>query len=185
MDAKKAQDSAQRKSARRLRAIRLRVSWQTPWLTDVPLRGRIPRSHACATRHIPLSFTFFAAVSLLLGILSTLGRQQPPLAQRRRASRALSRHVPRPFPYHHRRSCPPPDPRAPPLRIFCPASPRRAAGLSSPAPGSDRSPFLLIAFHVSSVATSSSSVSSSSSSWYFFKAARRDCTGPVPRTHFT
>ncbi|TGZ32808.1 hypothetical protein DBV15_00913 [Temnothorax longispinosus] len=55
-----------------LRAIRPRVSWQTPWLTDVPLRGRIPRSHACATRHIPLSFTFFPAVSLLVGILSTL-----------------------------------------------------------------------------------------------------------------
>lgn len=67
-----------------MRAIRPRVSWQTPWLTDVPLRGRIPRSHACATRHIPLSFTFFLAVSLLVGILSTLSRQ-PPLTQRRKA----------------------------------------------------------------------------------------------------
>jgi len=59
-------------------AIRPRVSWQTPWLTDVPLRGRIPRSHACATRHIPLSFTFFPAVSLLVGILSTLAAASRP-----------------------------------------------------------------------------------------------------------
>lgn len=94
-----------------------RVSWQTLWLTDVPLRGRIPRSHACATRHIPLSFTFFPAVSLLLGILSTLTRQQPPLAQRRRASRALSRHFPLPSPppppFHPSTSCSPP-----PLLLF-------------------------------------------------------------------
>jgi len=71
-----------------LRAIRPRVSWQTPWLTDVPLRGRIPRSHACATRHIPLSFTFFPAVSLLVGILSALAASQPPLTQRRAACRS-------------------------------------------------------------------------------------------------
>jgi len=78
---------------RRLRAIRPRVSWQTPWLTDVPLRGRIPRSHACATRHIPLSFTFFPAVSLLVGILSALAASQPPLTQRRAACRTPSPHL--------------------------------------------------------------------------------------------
>lgn len=116
-----------------MRAIRLRVSWQTPWLTDVPLRGRIPRSHACATRHIPLSFTFFPAVSLLLGILSTLTRQQPPLAQRRRAPRALSRHVLRPFPH---------------LR---PTFPLHAAVLSRP-PAGFSVPFLLFAFRASSFA---------------------------------
>lgn len=106
----------------RLRAIRPRVSWQTLWLTDVPLRGRIPRSHACATRHIPLSFTFFPAVSLLLGILSTLTRQQPPLAQRRRASpQGLIPPLFSPFPLPTRSSAPPTRPStscSPPLLLL-------------------------------------------------------------------
>lgn len=111
-----------------------RVSWQTLWLTDVPLRGRIPRSHACATRHIPLSFTFFPAVSLLLGILSTLTRQQPPLAQRRRASRALSRHFPLPSPLPSVHQL---------LAAAVAPLPRPPAGFSAP--------FLLFAFHASSL----------------------------------
>ena len=130
----------------RLRAIRPRVSWQTLWLTDVPLRGRIPRSHACATRHIPLSFTFFPAVSLLLGILSTLTRQQPPLAHR--ASRALSRHFPLPSPLllhsfsiHQLLAA----------AAAATAATAAVAPLPRPPPAGFSAPFLLFAFHASSL----------------------------------
>lgn len=136
----------------RLRAIRPRVSWQTLWLTDVPLRGRIPRSHACATRHIPLSFTFFPAVSLLLGILSTLTRQQPPLAQRRRASTG-------PYPATFL-SLPPPNPLLRPSHptihqllaaAAVAAAAAAAAPLPRPPPAGFSASFLLFAFHASSL----------------------------------